>query len=190
MKNLEKIIKGGIIAMIPVYIESKGNSTKMIFEKYDDLYIYNRIDTVLKLIADYYTVDLRCVRREYGKGIDSKNMIPIPLNKRDVLVQIKTRIPISKNDGSSGYFNLRYIDKVVKKDGSTFIKTTKGNNIKVLNRERTIIKHINEGKLVKQLYNEKMETKIKEEPINYKTPATKEDIALLIREIVDIKSRL
>ncbi|MBS4538157.1 hypothetical protein GOQ27_06765 [Clostridium sp. D2Q-11] len=190
MKELDKVLKGGIIAMIPVYVEGKGNSTKIIFEKYEDLYIHNRTRTVLKLIADYYTVDLRSIRREYGKGIESKNMIPIPLNKRDVLIQIKTRRPISKNDGSTGYFNLRYIEKIVKKDDDIYIRTTKGEEIKVLNRERTIIKHINDGRLVKQIYNERIDSYIKEEPINYKTPATKEDIALLIREIVDIKNRL
>lgn len=190
MKDLEKILRGNLIAIIPVYMENEGNCTKIVFEKFQDMYIHNRTSTVLKLIADYYTVDLRSIRREYGKGIESKNMVPIPLNKKDILIQIKTRIPISKNDGSIGYFNLRYIDKIIENDEKIYIQTTNNRNIEVLNKKRTIIKHINQGKLVMQIYNERIDSYIKEEPFNYKTPATKEDIALVIREIADIKNRL
>ncbi|MBS4535793.1 hypothetical protein GOQ29_09220 [Clostridium sp. D2Q-14] len=190
MKDLEKMLRGNLIAMIPVYVKNEGNSTRIILEKFQDMYINNRISTVLKVIANHYTVNLQSIRREYGKGIESKNMVPIPLNKRDVLIQIKTRIPVSKNDGSIGYFNLRYINSIIEEGEKIFIRTIDNRDIEVLNKKRTIIRHINEGKVVRQIYNERLGSYIKEESLMYKTPATKEDIALVIREIVDIKNRL
>lgn len=190
MIEIDKILMNKIIAILPIYLDTKGNSTKIIVENKEDMLIYSRTIRVLKSIAGYFTLDLRKVRNEYGKIIESKNMVPIPLTKRDILIPMKTRTPISKNDGSIGYFNLKYIEDILKKDKEIYIKFITGREIKVLNSERTIIKHINDGKLVKQSYKEKFDSHIKEESLNYNTPATKEDIALLIRELVDIKKRL
>lgn len=190
MIEIDKILINKIIAILPIYLDTKGNSTKIIIENKEDMFIYSRTIRVLKSIAGYFTLDLRKVRNEYGKIIESKNMVPIPLTKRDILIPMKTRKPISKNDGSIGYFNLKYIEDILKKDEDIYIKFITEREIKVLNSERTIIKHINDGRLVKQAYKEKLDSHIKEQNVNYNTPATKEDIALLIRELVDIKKRL
>lgn len=189
MKNLKEIHINKIIAVLPVYLDIQGNSTKIIFEDNEDIFIYVRVNRVIKNIAGYYALDLRKVRDEYGSLIESKNMVPIPLTKRDIFIPIKMRKPISKNDGSIGYFNLKYIDDVKIKGEDVYIGTLKC-DIKVMNTKNTVIKHINEGKLVKNIYNEKMNDKIYEQNETYQLPATKEDIALLIKEIVDIKRRL
>jgi len=189
MKNLEKMQINKIIAILPVYLDIQGNSTKIILEGSEDILIYSRVNRVMKNIAGYYSLDLRKVRDEYGKLIESKNMVPIPLTKRDIFIPIKLRKPISKNDGSVGYFNLKYIDDVIEKGKEVYIKTLKSKT-KVMNTKTTVIKHINEGKLVKNLYIEKMNEMICEEGASYSLPATKEDIALIIKEIVDIKRRL
>lgn len=192
MNNIKKVIDGEIIALLPVYIKGKGNSTKVILNKSDDLIINSKLRRVLKNVSGYFALDLRALKREYGDVINSKNLIPIPLNCKDVLIPVKSRIPIAKNDGSIGYFNIRYIDDVIKKE-DIYIKLKNERLIKVINNESTIKKHINEGKIVRQVYNERMNNIKEDKYFNYridKSPATKEDIAIIIKELMELKHKL
>lgn len=194
MKDIEKLIDNGIMAIIPVYLDIKGNSTKVVTLKEGYIYIYKTIQTVIKLIARYFTVDLQSVRKYYGGMIGAKNIVPIPFNKQNIYVPIKVRKPISKNDGSMAYFNLKSIERIEDQGCNTFIILNGGVKVKTLQKKNSVEKQIIRGNLVEKMYNGKIGISVCEDSIDFYEEssklATKADIAVIRNELLDIKSKL
>jgi len=57
--NIEKLIMEGIIGLIPLYIDMKGNSTRVITKENSEVYIYKSIRTVLNIIARYFSIPFK-----------------------------------------------------------------------------------------------------------------------------------
>jgi len=192
--NIEKLIMEGIIGLIPLYIDMKGNSTRVITKENSEVYIYKSIRTVLNIIARYFTLDLNASRKYYGGLIGYSNIVPIPFNRENIFVPIKVRSPISKNDGSFGYFNIANIKGVREKsegieiilDGNIFVKS--------LQSMKSIERHIRDGEIVRKIYQDRGKLIVMEDRSDFYSefnkPATKGDIAALRSELLDIKSKL
>jgi len=192
--NIEKLIMEGIIGLIPLYIDMKGNSTRAITKENSEVYIYKSIRTVLNIIARYFTLDLNASRKYYGGLIGYSNIVPIPFNRENIFVPIKVRSPISKNDGSFGYFNIANIKGVREKsegieiilDGNIFVKS--------LQSMKSIERHIRDGEIVRKIYQDRGKLIVMEDRSDFYSefnkPATKGDIAALRSELLDIKSKL
>lgn len=194
MREIERLIDNGIMAIIPVYLDIKGNSTKVITLKEGSTYIYKTIQTILRLIACYFTVDLQSARKYYGGMIGAKNIVPIPFNKGNIYIPIKARKPISKNDGSMAYFNLRNIEGLEEQNHNTIIILNGGVKVKALQKKNSIEKQILHGKLVEKMYEDKLSMVVCEDKKDFykesKELATKADIAVLRNELLDIKNKL
>lgn len=194
MVDIEKMVKDEIIALIPLYVDNKGNSTKIITNKSNSIILYKTIRTALKLLAKYFMIDLSSARKYYGDLIGSSNVIPIPFSSDNILVPIKTRRPISKNDGSFSYINLRFIKNIHERDNGVYILMEGNVEIKCIQNIKTVKKHISQGRIVKKIYDERQKILVMEKKADfyseYLKPATKGDIALLRDELIAIKSRL
>ncbi|RKD32364.1 hypothetical protein BET03_03165 [Thermohalobacter berrensis] len=190
---MEKLLDEGIMAIVPVYINMKGNVTKIITREKNEFQTNRSIKTFLRILASFYGVDLRVSRKYYGKLIGAKNIVPFYFDRDNILVPVKVRKPISKNDGAFGYINLKYIREVKEKKKTVNIILEGNISIKCLQSYRTVIKHIRDAKILKRVcsYNEPL---VMEERANfykeYNKPATKGDIAVLRNEILDIKNTL
>ncbi|WP_120168777.1 hypothetical protein [Thermohalobacter berrensis] len=193
MDKIEKLLDEGIMAIVPVYINMKGNVTKIITREKNEFQTNRSIKTFLRILASFYGVDLRVSRKYYGKLIGAKNIVPFYFDRDNILVPVKVRKPISKNDGAFGYINLKYIREVKEKKKTVNIILEGNISIKCLQSYRTVIKHIRDAKILKRVcsYNEPL---VMEERANfykeYNKPATKGDIAVLRNEILDIKNTL
>lgn len=194
VEQLEKLINDEIMAIIPLYMRDKGNSTKIITKTSKDTYIYKRLLTVLKLIASYYMVDLYATRKYCGNLIGVSNIVPIIFNTENIFVPIKTRKPISRNDGSFAYFNSRFINNIETENSDVYIVLEDNVRIKSLQSSKTTQKHINDGKIINKIYKDRTKDVIRESESYYYSestkPATKADIAVIMNEIMDIKSKL
>lgn len=193
MKCIEELVSKEIIAIIPLYIDIEGNSTKVITNRQDEEYIYKSIKTFITLLAKYFMIDLNSSRKYYGRIIGSTNIVPLPFDKDNIFVPLKVRKSISKNDGSFGYFNIGFIKDIVEKNSKIFISLEKGHCIEVLQGVETARKNLRNAYIVKQAYYKRNGVTIMEEQGAYgelNKPATKGDIAALRNELLDIKINL
>lgn len=190
--EMEKYIGEGLMAFVPVYLDMRGNSTILYTSSSGEIEVYKSTRTFLNRLGKYFLLDLKESNKYYGELLGSNNGVPIPFNKDNIFIPIKVRKPISKNDGSLGYVNIKYIEKVGEEDGQGIVYLKSNIKIKSLNTMKTIEKHIKQGYIVEKFYEEK-------HGIIYETddfysqsdkPATKGDIALLRQEILSIRETL
>ena len=181
---MEEVFKEGLVAIIPKYIEQKGNCTVLYGAKSGPRLLEKSIKTTIRLVGKYYMIDLSEVKKRYKSIILTSNLMPIPLSKQDILIPVKTRKPMVKNDGAFGYVNIRYIKGIKKFAGSTNILLQNGISIECLCNPSTWEKHLRNGRIMSRCYEERV-MGVAEEQERYKAciPASKADIAMVLREI-------
>ena len=196
--KFEDIISKGLAYILPEYVENKGNVTKAASIEGDIIIEEKSIRSVLKRVAKYYGADIKALRLKYGKIIGRKNIVPIPLAPDLILVPFKIRKPIISWDGAIGYVSYRQI-KGIREDGSTkesIITLRCDLDIRCLNKKTTAERHIKDAEIVYRSYinlygiKEKQAIIFKEIQEAYSQPATRGDIAILAKEIIDLKEKL
>ncbi|MTI70054.1 MAG: hypothetical protein FH751_07365 [Firmicutes bacterium] len=195
MKNLEKILKKHPIAFIPVLVKDKGRATKIITKDLEEIYVSNRIGTVLKKMAVNELIDLEAVKKVVGDISGCKRLAPIILGGENIYIPIKVRKPICTNDPCYGYFNTKYIKNYKKKDKKTIIILKGDIKIEVNQTIKTITKYINVGKILRDYYYKTpfiKEDKTEDDNIykEFNKPATKLDIAILRNDILNMKKEI
>lgn len=190
---MEKIISEELMAFLPVYIKMKGNFTLLYTAQGGVYHMDKNIRTVLNQLSQIFLVDLKATRKYYGELLSVTNLVPIPFNQDNIFVPLKVRKPLCRNDGSMGYVNIKFIEKVKESNGKTIIHLKDKTTIHSLNSVATANKHIKNGYIVKRLYNKKYNANLVQEYdfyTEYNKPATKGDIALVIQEIMKIKETI
>jgi len=198
LENLEKILSLGLAYILPTYVEDLGNVTRVATIKGNEIIEKRTIRSVLGRIASYYGIDIQAQREKYGKIIGRKNIVPIPLTVNLILVPFKVRKPIISWDGSLGYLSYNQIQQVKKGDNNreSIIILKCGKEIKCFNKMITSKRHITDAKIVYKAYTNLYEAKEKQDTIlneiqeTYAKPATRADIAILAKEIIDLKEKL
>lgn len=190
--TMKEIVEKGIHAILPVYIEDKGNCTA-IYTKEDTITQEKAIRSVMINLCKHYHLDLAASNKTYGELLSIKKQPPIPLSHNQVFIPVKVRQPVIKHDGAYGYINIDSIEKIVQSNSSPRKATIYLENtspIQAMTKASTIQKNLNNGKLAKKLFNRYDTTAIREEGTFYQaqdSPATKNDIAILYRELIELK---
>lgn len=196
MKKLEQILLEGIEALIPLYRENIGDTSKII-KKDGTIYLENRkVKAVLNNLAKIYSIDLISVRRKYATVVNQRNILPIPFSKDITLIPFKMRVPIFPSDGSQGYINLESIKSINEIDSGKNVEICTVNNQKItcLTSLATANKRISYAKIVKYYYinlhsdSSRLPQQLESLYLNYNEPATKADVALLNSQIAEIKT--
>ena len=141
---MKDILKGEIQAIVPIYTRQGGNFTQ-IKDGDGDILVKKSTRSVLKEICKFYHYDLKSSNQEYGDMLGIKKTPPIPFTKELILIAVKTRTPIGKDDGAFSYVNIEKVEDV--KDQTIYFKD--GNNLKTLSKDKTILRNINLAKLLK-----------------------------------------
>ena len=191
---MEKIIEKGIDAILPVYLKDRGNCT-LIYTRQGEVILEKTIKTTISNLCRYYHLDLKASNETYGKLLSIKKYPPIPFKYNQIFIPIKTRIPIGKHDGAYGYVNISSIEKVArtKSKDNSLLYLTNDRTIEVYSKEATIQKNISKGMLVKKILANENTPMIHEEESLYLVGdkvATKQDIAMVYKEIMRIKGAL
>ena len=188
--------KHEVLAFLPEYLKDIGEGTRIIASKGKDHLVPISLRTFKINICKYYSIDYESIRKRFGKIIGSVNCIPLPINTSKVFVQLKVRKPKLKGDTTMGYIELSSI-RSLKRDGNeaTDIILKNGKVVKVLYKPSTINKHIKNGRLILECYRKERGYRSYPETLEklYTTlekPATKGDIAILVKEIATIKNSL
>lgn len=149
---MKKVFCGDILAILPKYIEGRGNCTVVVKGNGENLILDKNIKTTIGLLGKYYMIDLNEVRKRYGEIVLSKNLIPIPLSKNDILVPLKTRYPIFKNDGAFGYINYRFITNIKRENMSTWIYMKDDYIVECLCSLETVHLHLKDASIISRCY--------------------------------------
>lgn len=163
---MERVLNEEIMAILPEYVDNRGNCTKIYTMGIDPVIFDKSIKTILRLIGKHYMIDLRELKKRYGALVSSPNLVPIPLSKRDVFIPLKTRVPMYKNDGAFGYINMKYIEKIKEEKESTVIYLSNGVYIPCLCSLPTIDKHMRNGNIVSRCYEDRS-MKVMEDEVIY-----------------------
>ncbi len=190
--DVGKCISEGLMAFIPVYLELEGNCTVLYTLQGEEVYVNKSLRSVLTLISKYFLIDLKESRKYYGNLLNRKNLVPIPFNGKNIFIPLKTRKPLFKNDGATGYINISSIEEIKSVGGETLIYLINNYKVTCLSSKETVESRVQEGRLVKKIMrsNNKYSHTVKEVmPFydEYDKPATKGDIALLRKEIINIR---
>lgn len=183
---MENILKKGLDALVPIYTEGGYNSTCIKLGQ-GEILMEKSVKGVLKDLCAYYHYDLKKSNQDYGQKINLKKMVPIPLTQDIVLIAIKTRSPIGKDDGALSYINIQSIKKV--KQGQVYFKN--GSSLKTLCSQATIEKHIGLAKLLKDLAGKKTSL-LREEEASYlsDTISLRQDLLIIYKRLQSIEKRL
>ncbi|WFA08580.1 competence protein ComK [Tissierella sp. Yu-01] len=152
---METIIKDEIMAFVPIYVEGKGNCTK-VYTKYNEPEILEKnLKSVVRNLCKFYMIDLNETRRRYKSLLSSPNLVPLPFSKRDIFIPLRTRKPLLKNDGATGYFNMKHIKKITDNKASTFIHLENNVQIEALCNKFTVKSHLKDGTIVSRCFEER-----------------------------------
>lgn len=149
---MENILKDELLAVLPIYVEDKGNCTKIYTKNGEPTIIEKNIRSVMRKICKNYMIDLRETKKRYSPLLASPSQVPIPLSRKDVFIPIKTRNPLYKNDGAMGYINIKHIRNVSKAARTTNIQLSNGTTIECLSNITTVNSHIRDGNVVSRCY--------------------------------------
>lgn len=152
MKNILKNER--IEVLIPKYEENMGNCTKVITDN-DEILVHKSIKSCINNLADDYNINLRSIRKNYGKELGIKNKVPIIINYYMIYVPFKARKPLCKNDTASGYININYIKDVIERNHHGIFITEHDEEIITLQRKEVLNKEIILGKMSQVLYYNK-----------------------------------
>lgn len=151
---MDELIGEKIIAIIPIYLADRGNST-LIYTRKSKEVINKTIKTVFKNLCNHYHLDIRQCNNYYKKFILNKNSIPTPFSREDIFIQLKVRNPIGKDDGAKGYFRMDSILEFEENQGFSLIRMENKTELKCLCSLNAIKKQMKNGEIIKKMYKEK-----------------------------------
>ncbi len=191
MSDLDSDAKKTIAAVVPCYHGSLGNATEIMYLDNGSLLVPRTVKTVLRNTAREFAIDLKAAREKYRKLLNCGRSAPIPLNAQVLLIPLKMRQVVSKNDSSRGYINCFAI-KDVKEEGSStcHVILRDGRTVKCLHSIKNIKQHISNCHFAHQRLSGPPETDRRIALDYLNCPATKSDIAILLKEIREIRENM
>jgi hypothetical protein len=183
--------KKTIAALVPCYHSVYGNATELIYLEQDSVFVPRTVKTVLRNIAKEYAIDLKALRQKYGTLLGCGRASPIPLDRDTIFIPLKMRRIVSKNDSARGYINyLAIMDVKEENPGTCLVVLSSGRKVKCFHSAKNIKQHMLNCHVVRQKLSglPKAGLQSEDEYLNY--PATKSDIAMLLKEIRELREKM
>lgn len=146
----------------PYYHQNGGNSTIISFGPADKVIDKRKLKTIINILAKTYAVDLKAAKDKYGHLVGRRSSTPIPLNSAIILIPVKMRVPITKDDGAWGYVVL---DKIASCEEANLLEFKSKVNFKdgselfTLVTKETFTQLLKDGEYVKTKYMELLQLK-------------------------------
>lgn len=163
---MERLFRKELMAILPEYVESRGNCTVVYMENIEPFVIEKSIKTIIKSLEKHYNINPTQIKRKYNNLIPSSNLIPMPFSEDNIFVPIKTRATICKNDGAFSYVNIKHIYLVTDEKDYRKISLSDGKTIKSISSLATVQNHIRNGYIIKS-FNKDYSIKVAEDEDYY-----------------------
>ncbi|MEW5785474.1 MAG: hypothetical protein AB1767_10445 [Bacillota bacterium] len=149
--------KDSLAALIPYYDRDGSNAT-LVYRTGGQVEEDRRtVKWNLKRLARHFSIDLEAVRKNHGERLGTFQGVPLPFSAALVLVPLKTRQAIGRNDGCCGYFNPAAICKYYPDaEKSTVIVLDGGQQISCLFSMRTVHKRLKASEIVLESYRRQL----------------------------------
>ena len=151
-------------ALVPCYDENGGNAT-LIYSAGGAVEADRRsVKANLRRLARFYQVDLEAARRRYGQYLGRAQGVPLPFSLSLVLVPVKMRVPVGKNDGADGYVNPGAVQGCLEADPGeepvrSFLLLKGGHRLPCYLKADTVNRRLKTGLLVHDHYRREVALK-------------------------------
>jgi hypothetical protein len=188
---MKDFVTKDIMAIVPTYIADRGNCT-IIYAEDENITTNSSVRNIVKRLCTHYHLDKTASNKYFGNLIQVRNGVPLPLTRDKILIQLKVRKPIGHCDGGMGYFNLDSIKTIKGMDMDATVVLKNGEEIQCISTLSNIKKHMKNGELVRNLYDNRIYTanEAMERYETSNTPATKADIARLFMILQDMSDKI
>lgn len=109
--NFEQIWPG-LLCLLPVYTR-EGNGTEILLEHREPLYSRYKTKTLVRQLARYFMVDMKEAQRKYAAICGRSYAVPLPLRPDFILVPVRARSALVKDDGTRAYVVQSKIAEVI-----------------------------------------------------------------------------
>lgn len=182
-------LEKGLQGLIPIYDKYGRNATLVILANNSPIEDLRRLDTVLKGLAHLYQKDLELIKKQARDITGQRTMNPLPLSPIGILVPFRMRKPIGRNDGAVGYFFDNAIEEIVEEGGQVKVVLKDGQTFPVMDSISAARHRIRCACQVREYFNsyeiglEKPYGFSMEWEQFYNQPATRGDIAMILRDL-------
>lgn len=166
--NFEQAWKD-INCLVPIYDDFGGNSTEIWLEGGDKLVITHKTKTVLKNLAKVFAVDITQLKRKYGVLIGKKTSAPLAFHPELILIPIKCREPLAKDEGATGYIvHNKVRDFTAFERNRTIIRFSDGSCLKCLQCLTSVNLAIAQAEIIARECRKNLQTTVQEKEELYR----------------------
>lgn len=174
-----------ILCLLPFYDTDGGNSTQMLLEEGKKLMIQRRTKTVVKALARIFAVDITAMKERCGPYLGRKSSTPLPLRPDFILLPVKMRVPLAKDEGAWGYIVLQKILSCEKlAEGQSQVIFRDGTKIKCLQKVGSIRLMMAQAQLLRSQLNQILYYTDRKEEICLREPSSCQALRMLLKEII------
>lgn len=193
----EQWLEKGMEGLIPIYDKDGRNATLIILENQPSIQEQNRLCTVLEGLANLYQKNLDLIKKQARDITGQKTMNPLPLLPVGILVPFRMRKPIGRNDGAVGYFFHHAIEEIEKRDDRVYVILKDGQMFSVMDSFAGARHHIRCACQIHDRLLNFYDTGVlgvyglcMEWGEFYNQPATRADIAMVLRDLKTLTDRI
>lgn len=143
--------------MAPVFTENGGNDTILGLTTGEEKLLPVTIRTAFAGLARFFAVDVKALRRKYGKAVHRKLAVPLPFHPEMVLLPVKFRESMVKDAGAWGYLVKSHI-KDIRSTGDeeypTQVLFYEGKPARCMIQPVGLYRLVNDGDTVEKLYRQ------------------------------------
>ena len=110
--DTRELLEMCVCGVLPVYDNYGDNISRILLWEAEPIYQRYRTDTMIKRIAETFCKDISLIKKRASHLSGQRTCNALPIAHNIVLIPFKTRIPICKDDGATGYVLLSAIDDV------------------------------------------------------------------------------
>ncbi len=162
--NLEEM-KREIAALIPASHPQGGEATLLVTVKGEKILDRRSINWIIRRLAEYYNLDLRAIKKNYGPLLGKKRFIPLPLSRRLVYLPLTLKTDTIPQDKKMAYISLEQIrgaeSKAEIKENAVIISLRCGVKLTCCNALATIEGRIRDSRLIQKIILSEEEEKEK-----------------------------
>ncbi|HBT20627.1 MAG TPA: hypothetical protein DEA47_04615 [Peptococcaceae bacterium] len=144
-----------VAGFYPYYDENGGNCTRILLDDGREISYVRKTKSILKGLAEIFAVDLISLRRRYGSIVGKKNCIPLPLHGEFIVVPLKVRRTLSKDQGALGYVVLnKVVDCIEEGEGEArcSLKLVGGTFFPCMEKIITVKNRLRDAQFIKEEY--------------------------------------
>lgn len=186
-ESLSTWLTQGMWGIIPMYGQDGCNGSTLLFNNGPPLKVGKKVQSVIKAICALYQKDVNLVRKYASQFTGIKSLNPLPITPEVILVPVKIRKPVGKNDGATGYIFHLAIDAVKANDSGCILHLKDNTQLQVLDSVSTMKRRINITNMIYKIIKDRTFAGycLEEMSAVYDKPATKGDIIMLSQSMVN-----